>query len=137
MDDNNCTYQNENFPAANDSDICLGLLSNFSDLTGNLQIYDLYKRCYGPGPLPHHLGDPIGSVEIGDEIKTYRRHYTTRDYTPWAFTGKASRTGKLSDVNPLGPCTFGQPFIDFINNPKVRELLHIPTKVQAWEMCTD
>ena len=38
--------------------------------------------------------------------------------------------------NPLGQCTFGYPLLAWTNSPKVREQLHIPQKVQAWEMCS-
>ncbi len=39
--------------------------------------------------------------------------------------------------NDLPPCTFGVPIIDWINRADVRQSLHIPDKVQAWDLCTD
>lgn len=83
----------------------------------------MYRRCYGPGALLK--SEPLGSALIGDEVKTYRRHYTTKDYTPWAYNKKLLK----EDVNPLGYCTFGLPMIDYINREDVRHLLHIPDEV--------
>lgn len=37
----------------------------------------------------------------------------------------------------LPPCTFGIPLMDFMNDPNVRDQLHIPTTVQQWAMCKD
>jgi carboxypeptidase C (cathepsin A) len=60
------------------------------------------------------------------------------DYTPWLFKGhnrapRVSSTGE--DLGELPPCTFGQPLIDYLNTPKIREQLHIPDYVGDWTMC--
>jgi hypothetical protein len=106
-------------------------MREFGDLTSSINVYDLYRRCLNPGPPL--LGDPIGLVEINGEVKQYRRHYTQADYTPWLF--KENLMGKL-ETNPLGPCTFGIPMLEWANSKEVRAALHIPHDIQAWEMCS-
>jgi len=40
-------------------------------------------------------------------------------------------------LQELPPCTFGEPIIEYFNDPLVRNQLHIPDTVkQAWDMCT-
>jgi len=64
-------------------------------------------------------------VKLANEIKTYKKAATARDYTPWAF--HTDSEGK--HLYELPPCTFGEPIIEYFNNPNVRTLLHIPTTV--------
>lgn len=87
----------------------------------------MYRKCFSPSGEGNHLqsGPSHGQVEIGDEIKTYRRHYTTMDYTPWAHK-KSSKLSKYLGDSSLPPCTFGLPVIDWINRKDVRKNLHIP-----------
>jgi hypothetical protein len=47
------------------------------------------------------------------------------DYTPWL----------KNSLGELPPCTFGVPLIEWANDATVREQLHIPDYVQAWDMC--
>ena len=37
----------------------------------------------------------------------------------------------------LPPCTFGNPIMDYFNRADVRTALHIPSDIQAWELCTE
>lgn len=92
----------------------------------------MYRYCY---PAPSDFSDEalFGSVKIGEEIKTYKRVYSTKDYTPWYYNNPKS---KLLRDDPLPPCIFGVPIIDYLNNHTVRQLLHVPDYVQAWETCS-
>ncbi len=68
---------------------------------------------------------------MGDEIKTYKKSYSAADYTPWLF--KSLDKNLLRD---LPPCTWGDPIIDYFNQAEVRQALHIPDSIQAWDFCT-
>lgn len=65
-------------------------------------------------------------------MKTYKTSYTAKDYTPWAFPKLDKK-----HLGELPPCTFGEPIIEYLNRADVRSLLHIPTDVQAWDLCAD
>ena len=36
----------------------------------------------------------------------------------------------------LPPCTFGDPIIDYLNDPKVKKALHIPSNALEWDLCS-
>jgi hypothetical protein len=73
----------------------------------------------------------MGLKKVGSELKAYKKTYTSKDYTPWAYKNTESKL-----LKDLPPCTFGVPIIDYFNDPTVRHLLHIPDSVQAWDFCT-
>jgi carboxypeptidase C (cathepsin A) len=73
-------------------------------------------------------------AKVGNEIKTYKKTASVRDYTPWLFKTEANAEKRLME---LPPCTFGEPIIEYFNDPTVRSLLHIPSTVQAWDLCTN
>jgi len=54
---------------------------------------------------------------------------TADQYTPWLFEGP-------NRLKVIPPCSFGQPVIDYYNKPEVRQKLHIPDHVQAFDFCT-
>jgi len=128
LDKFKCTYANLEF--TDPSKKCLDLLDKFSTFTDRINVYDVYRKCYAPGPELYGQ-DHFNLVKVGDSIKAYRNFATTQDYTPWIYTseGKHKLTG-------LPPCTFGQPIIDYLNTQEVRQKLHIPDHVQAWTLCT-
>lgn len=68
----------------------------------------------------------VGITRLGNEIKTYKKTYTAKDYTPWLFKTEAQEEHRLTE---LPPCTFGIPIVDYFNDPTVRTLLHIPNTV--------
>jgi len=103
-------------------------------------VYDIYRRCLTAGPSINKtelLGPTHGEVMIGDELKTYRRHYSAKDFTPWLYKYDGLRASLGLEEDPLGPCTFGLPMLEWTNSPKIRELLHIPNYAPAWEACTN
>jgi hypothetical protein len=94
-----------------------------------LNVYNLYGRCLSAGePLDPNTKSShlLGEVMVGGEVKKYKKFYTAKEYTPWLYDHPSDN---LKDENPLGPCSFGIPMIEFINDPEVRDLLHIPTTV--------
>ena len=75
-------------------------------------------------------------LEVKDgALKPKKRGYTARDYTPWSFRKNPNMTS--DSLNELPPCTFGQPLIDYLNSQSVKDSLHIPAEIQAWDMCKD
>ena len=61
---------------------------------------------------------------------TKTKGYTSHDYTPW--------TQYLQNEDNLGevpPCVHGAPVLDYLNRDDVKEALHIPDYIQAWDMC--
>jgi len=103
-----------------------------------LNVYDLYRRCYNAGePLNRTYPNDIGHALVGGELKPYRKYYTAKEYTPWLFPDFMGDYLGQEDDNPMGPCSFGIPMSEFINDPEIRTLLHIPDTVQAWDMCSN
>ena len=100
---------------------CYGYLAQFTALTKDVNIYDLYGICYGNEPYPQIMANNGAS----------RKGFSARDYTPWLETEFYSNSD-----SSLPPCTFGIPLTDYLNQADVREAMHIPEDVQDWEMCT-
>ena len=63
----------------------------------------------------------------------FKKVFTAADYTPFLHQ-KKSDSHKL---NMLPPCTFGMPIMDYLNRADVRAALHVPSDIQAWELCTE
>jgi len=61
----------------------------------------------------------MGHVMVGGEMKTYKKYYTAKEYTPWLFQNTKEYLGQEDD-NPMGACSFGIPMSEFINDPVVR-----------------
>ena len=55
------------------------------------------------------------------------------DYTPWLWKHPNTKQRLME----LPPCTWGQPLIDYLGRTDVRDALHIPSTVQAWDLCTN
>ncbi len=103
-------------------------------------MYDVYGKCWTPDgtlkssePELYGSSSEIGLAKVGDEIKTYKKAATPRDYTPFLSLHPKGSEKHLQD---LPPCTFGTPIIEYFNDNNVRNLLHIPQSVQAWDLCT-
>ena len=119
------------------------LFDTFEDNVAKVNVYDIFGYCYGLPSEEAFLrrklsGTPGQSREgvavVGGELKPYTKYYTARDYTPWAFNN-AKVEGREENLGEDPPCVWGAPVAAYFNDPKVREALHIPTKVQAWSLC--
>lgn len=99
------------------------------NLTNDLNIYDVYRRCLDAGdPLPNDTNSIYGESIVGGQIKKYKKFFTAADYTPWLYNHPLKK-GVSAPPDPLGPCTFGVPMIEWANLEEVRHLLHIPDDV--------
>jgi hypothetical protein len=152
MNELGCNYEGIEFDK-NPSAECMDILDEISTNIEWLNIYNLYGECYGGAnateeflddldsyrPENKFLNDQDNSAEL--RVKSpKKRGFTARDYTPWAFSNRAKRglvrsTADEVEGADLGPCTFGIPLMDFLDDPEVRNQLHIPEKVQNWTMC--
>lgn len=90
LDSNNCTYEYVDVDV-DPSPECADLLGKFqSTYIKYLNVYDFYRRCFtasGPADNNFHpkLGARYGEVDVGGEIKKYKRTMSTLDYTPWLY----------------------------------------------------
>jgi len=130
--DNYCVVYFNNFRPTNgtSNETCTGLFNQMSELTADLNWYDLYRV---PNPLGSNGNlkasddERIGSVMVGGEKKTYKRGYTFAEYTPWI----KNHPGALSET------VYGGYVTDYINSDEVRTTLHIPQELPAYQECND
>ena len=110
-------------------------------LIEKVNIYNIYGTCWNANITPsvhdHHntlstyqTNSNMAMKMIDGQLRTHKRFSSSREYTPWLFRKHGD------SPNELPPCTFGAPLIAWANSDKVREQLHIPSKVQAWDLCT-
>ena len=76
---------------------CLDLLEEFLDLFAQINVYDLYKRCYTPYSI--HEIEEGEAPDIGVKISGHN----TKSYTPWIYKYNTE------EENPYGICSFGYP----------------------------
>lgn len=134
---NDCHYYFNDLKVHNNSKLCNDTWEEINDLAADLNWYDLYRKVYpDEGLLAKRAkggkvllkGDNrLQSVNVNGEEKTYKAGMTMKEYTPWAkhISEKAS--------HPL----LGAYMSDYINRPDVRQALHIPDDMPAWEQCSD
>ena len=112
----NCDFTGVN-PLSNASDECKEYYSEFSSLTSDVNVYDIFGICYGPDPHPQ-------MYKAGAE-----RGYTSVDYTPFLYEG-------VEILGGLPPCTFGTPILAYYGRDDVRAALHIPDEANEWDLCS-
>lgn len=99
---------------------CWDVFNNFTAMTENVNVYDIYGICYNATSEPKYSYDIFTTSEtafrkLGNSLRTHRKYFTAMDYTPWMHP-KVSRNGEKPKLKDLPPCTFGQPIIDYLNN---------------------
>jgi len=128
------------------SDECMDLLDQVSTNIEYLNIYNIYSQCYGGANVTQKFSNDIETVRNGGKSSVPKKGFTARDYTPWMYRSRQKKTlvrsteeeeRPLSDDPDLGPCTFGIPLMDFLDDPEVRTQMHIPEYIQPWTMCKD
>uniref|UniRef100_A0A183CAW5 Carboxypeptidase n=1 Tax=Globodera pallida TaxID=36090 RepID=A0A183CAW5_GLOPA len=98
---------------------------------GGLNVYDLYQNC-----APH--SSKLDIIRRGI-YRTKSLH--SNETILWAsdnaneFEGFENANG--DKMQHLLRCLDGRPLVDYLNIPQVREALHIPTTVTAWDQCSD
>lgn len=135
---NKCNWTKLIFPNSGEplSKECDNLIDRFSELTQNVNIYDIFGKCYGAkdefGNLHMKPEETFKKVMVTDGgLKSYKKGFTAKEYTPWIFNKYTEK--KLGETPP---CIYAQPVIDYFNQKDVRSALKIPDKVPAWDMCS-
>ena len=91
----------------------------FSQLSRNIDFYDVYAVCYtspSSGQFQLYSSETLGLTKIGDKLQSYRKSYTSKDYTPWLYDHKLS--AYLQETTP--ECLFSDPVSDYLNSEIVR-----------------
>ena len=131
------------------SDECMDLLNEFEPIIEKVNVYDIFGVCWGAGPYPQLTVDEDGQEQMetsaafphlyksGKSRSQTHKHktMTAADYTPWAVHRAGPKDKKK--LQELPPCTFGSGLLDYMNSDAVREAMHIPDYVQAWDLCTE
>jgi hypothetical protein len=90
---NDCFTQFEyfEFDYQHITDTCMNLFNNFTDLTEQINIYDVFGVCYNTTPSVEENNSnsvlstsDIGFSKVGNQLKAYKKYFTAADYTPWA-----------------------------------------------------
>lgn len=124
-EDNNCLFTDGSVIPWTPTQICLDTADSIEALTNQLNWYDLYRFLY-PDTINLSAEDRWATAEVHGETKHYRRGFTHQEYTPWA------NQGRNQEESPI----LGDYLSGYMNREDVRDALHIPTDVQAWEECS-
>ena len=106
------------------TDECIGYLNEFDAMVADVNIYDIFGTCWGSGPYP----------QLYATNSQKKRGFTQNQYTPWL---KRPVRGGEEILRELPPCTYGSGLLDYLNLDVVRQALHVPNDVQAWDLCTE
>ena len=66
----------------------------------------------------------MGFSMVNGQLKTYKKGWTAKDYTPWH-----------SALKEIPPCISGKYILDFFNKAEVRAALHVPDNYPGWDLC--
>jgi serine carboxypeptidase-like clade 2 len=112
---------------------CGTILEKFSEAVADVNIYDIFGTCYGLSQ-EEEATRGRGLMEVENKSKG---SFTAADYTPWAFPKFKNKSGFGPEtvVKETPPCVYGGPLTDYLNRGDVKQALHIPDSIQAWEMC--
>ena len=117
---------------------CMDLYMKFDSLVSEVNVYDIFGTCWGAGPYPQ-AEEPVEKnfahlYNAGSESHMHKKFSTPAEYTPW--TSHKSTHGAKA-LKELPPCTFGTGLLDYMNSDSVRTAMHIPSYVQAWDLCSE
>jgi len=103
---------------------CNAWLDEFNSFTQYVNVYDIFGTCWGRGSAPQKFEGVTPHAK-----RPKKTQVSSADYTPWVK--------KSYQTNELPPCTWGNPLIEYLNSDEVRTNLHIPSSIQAWDLCTE
>jgi len=127
--DNYCVQPFNGMNPTNGTDpkLCDDLFNEMMDLVAPLNYYDLFRKVYPDGEQFMALEDRMETVTIGGQEKTYRKGFTAREMSPWKT---------MDSRQPVKELTQSADLSTLVNTKEMREALHIPDEVPAWEQCT-
>ena len=114
---------------------CMNLYGKFNDDVSMVNIYNIFGYCYGLPGNEKKAPEPTsrGLMAIEGQLKSYKKTFSERDYTPWAsYRWKYAEQNNI-EVTP--PCVDGSEVIAYMNQADVRTALYIPAEYPAWDMC--
>lgn len=126
MNFNNCDY------GGLDPDLstqCIEYYVEFARLTEDINVYNIFGTCWGLGNAP--------MLYASNEETTPKKAYSHKDYTPWMDRVSHKLKSEHPMLQELPPCTWGSGLLDYFNQIEVRQALHIPMHIQAWDLCTE
>lgn len=107
---------------------CKETWAQMENATKNLNWYDLYRPNIASA-LKTQDESRIGHAIVDGKIKTYKRGFTMKEYTPFL---KRHMLMHQEDSMILGDF-----LTDYMNRADVRTAFHIPSSAPAWEMCSN
>jgi len=76
---------------------------------------------------------------VADHIarRPFKKYEFTGDYTEMESNMRSFMAYQANNTHPVKktPCTWGDPLSKYMNSGEVREALHIPGDIPAWEDC--
>lgn len=99
------------------SDECSDMLDYVSKTTARINPYDIFGTCWGVPSSDgshekHYTRQDRALTAVGGKLKTHKRVFTPRDYTPWFYRQFPNQgLGDDEDID----CTFGAPIHDYLN----------------------
>jgi len=68
-----------------------------------------------------------------EERRPFQKYKFTADYSPYSFRHQKNKVPKKGqEEEKVHACVGGDPLSSYLNNAAVKELLHIPAKIQPW-----
>jgi hypothetical protein len=117
---NDCHYYFNDVKVYNNSQTCIDAWDKISNLTGNLNWYDLYRPVYGGGLLQSE--NRLETTIVDGQEKTYKKGMTMGEYTPWLKHTHANKHLKVS----------ADFLTTYVNSADTRKAMNLPSNVQAW-----
>lgn len=110
------------------------MLDRFGELTGSINVYDVFGKCYKSSSFFELYGSSeFGLYRSGNEIKAHNKFYTAADYTPWISAYKGKNDKNLKEIPP---CVYAAPIIKYLNSESVKQSLHIDASANTWDLCS-
>jgi hypothetical protein len=131
-----CNYGKLEWRAEEISEECQGYMVEYMTSTrfADVNIYDIYGKCW-LDKGEEEASRMKETVYIDGEPKTYKVGMTQQEYTPWLFPGLLKYGEDDPPMPDPAPCLFMAPLTKYLNKPEVRKALHIPDRLDAFEMC--
>jgi serine carboxypeptidase-like clade I len=132
---NGCDFSYFEFDYTHLSDACNKLLDRFNSLIENINVYDVFGKCYKSDTFFRlHGASEFGLLKSDSGIKAYKKYFTAADYTPFSVPKKLHNDKHLKVIPP---CVYAKPFIGYLNNQTIRDQLHIDKSAPTWDICND
>ena len=127
----NCNFTDLNFNGGNLK--CEAAVYKFYALSSNMNIYDLFGKCYSSTGAALTLEESDKKFLMDDGTSVIRKEgFTAADYTPWLFQNFNSK-----NLKEVPPCVYATPILNYLNSDSVRASLNIPADAPAWDLCAN